>query len=59
MEKLILKCDKQIIPKVVREAAIYENRMMQGNKHIVHLEAFVIKFMCLLQCRLKSIMEGL
>ncbi|ERL92717.1 hypothetical protein D910_10027 [Dendroctonus ponderosae] len=38
---LLMKCDKHIIPQVLREAALYEYRMTQGNKHIVHLEAFV------------------
>ncbi|KAL1514245.1 hypothetical protein ABEB36_003532 [Hypothenemus hampei] len=55
---LLLKCDKQIIPQVVRDAALYEHRMTQGNKHIVHLEAFVTKFMCIYQEHLSSLMEG-
>ncbi|XP_060524262.1 replication factor C subunit 3 [Cylas formicarius] len=59
VQELVLKCDQQIIPAVLHEAAIYEHRMSQGNKHIVHLEAFVVKFMCLYRNQLKHLMEGL
>ncbi|XP_076267252.1 replication factor C subunit RfC38 [Rhynchophorus ferrugineus] len=47
VEALVLKCNEAVIPFLVQEAAIYEYRMTQGNKHIIHLEAFVIKAMCL------------
>ncbi|XP_066245863.1 replication factor C subunit 3 [Euwallacea similis] len=55
---LVLKCDKLIIPQVVRDAALYEYRMTQGSKHIVHLEGFVTKFMCVYQRHLRALMEG-
>ncbi|CAG9766368.1 unnamed protein product [Ceutorhynchus assimilis] len=54
---LVLKCDKQIIPQVLQEASTYEYRMWQGNKHIVHMEAFVVKFMCLYQRHLKDLLK--
>lgn len=59
LTELILKCDNDIIPHVVREAAIQEHRMTQGSKHIVHFEAFVTKFMCLYHRNVESLMEGL
>lgn len=58
LTELILKCDKEIIPQVVHDAAVYEHKMTQGSKHIVHLETFVAKFMCLYHTNLKSLMEG-
>ncbi|XP_030745899.1 replication factor C subunit 3 [Sitophilus oryzae] len=49
VEGLVIRCDPEVVPYLVREAAIYEHRMTQGNKHIIHLEAFAIKAMCLFQ----------
>lgn len=49
LEELLDKCDMEIKSAVVEQAAIYEHRMVQGNKAIFHLEAFVAKFMCIYQ----------
>ncbi|KAJ2721444.1 Replication factor C (RF-C) subunit [Coemansia sp. Benny D115] len=37
--------DEELKPEVVRLAAFYEHRMQSGQKSIVHLEAFMAKFM--------------
>ncbi|XP_050306930.1 replication factor C subunit 3 [Anthonomus grandis grandis] len=55
---LVLKCDRDMVPQVLREAAIYEHRMTQGSKHIVHLEGFVSKFMVMYQINLQNMMKG-
>ncbi|KAJ2766454.1 Replication factor C (RF-C) subunit [Coemansia nantahalensis] len=42
---LIGEVDEALRPEVARQAAFYEHRLQTGQKAIVHLEAFVAKFM--------------
>lgn len=44
-DTLLRRVDDQIKHEIVSEAAFYDHRMNQGTKHIMHLEAFVAKFM--------------
>lgn len=37
--------DESLKAEIVHQAAFYEHRMQSGQKHIVHLEAFMAKFM--------------
>ncbi|KAK9454144.1 P-loop containing nucleoside triphosphate hydrolase protein [Dipodascopsis uninucleata] len=47
--KLLPHIDNDIKPEVVSWAAFYEHRLHQGNKAIFHLEAFVAKFMRIME----------
>ncbi|KAI4135585.1 MAG: hypothetical protein LQ347_000554 [Umbilicaria vellea] len=47
--KLILKIDDALKADVIRWSAFYEHRIRMGSKHIFHLEAFVAKFMRILE----------
>ncbi|KAG9126729.1 Replication factor C (RF-C) subunit [Ceratobasidium sp. 392] len=48
-ERLLEVVDDAMKPDIMHWAAIYELRMRQGSKKIYHLEAWVIKVMCLYQ----------
>jgi replication factor C subunit 3/5 len=39
--------DRSLQRDVVKWAAFYERRLHEGNKQIIHLEAFVARFMSL------------
>lgn len=56
LEELLESCDTELSRQIVEQAAIYEHRMIRGNKEIFHLEAFVVKFMCLYQDMMKELM---
>ncbi|KAI8321322.1 P-loop containing nucleoside triphosphate hydrolase protein [Martensiomyces pterosporus] len=43
--QLVDGVDQKLKPEVVRQAAFYEHRLQSGQKAIVHLEAFMAKFM--------------
>ncbi|KAL6040381.1 Subunit of heteropentameric Replication factor C (RF-C) [Balamuthia mandrillaris] len=43
--ELLKKLDAQLKPEVIKWAAYYEHRLQCGSKPIIHLEAFVAKFM--------------
>ncbi|KAL9015173.1 MAG: hypothetical protein Q9173_000204 [Seirophora scorigena] len=47
--KLIPKIDDALKADVIRWSAFYEHRLRLGSKHIFHLEAFVAKFMRVLE----------
>lgn len=47
IDELTQNCDFELKLQIIEHAAMYEHRMRQGNKEIFHLEAFVVKFMCL------------
>ncbi|KAG8531042.1 uncharacterized protein KY384_004399 [Bacidia gigantensis] len=47
--KLIPKIDDALKADVIRWSAFYEHRLRLGSKHIFHLEAFVAKFMRILE----------
>lgn len=47
VENLVKKCDMTLKAKTIEFASMYEHRMQQGNKHILHLEAFVANFMAI------------
>jgi replication factor C subunit 3/5 len=39
------RVDKELIPEIVKQAAIYEHRLKLGSKAIYHLEAYAIRVM--------------
>ncbi|KAJ2640958.1 Subunit of heteropentameric Replication factor C (RF-C), partial [Coemansia sp. RSA 1285] len=43
--RLVDGVDEELKPEVVHQAAFYEHRLQNGQKAIVHLEAFMAKFM--------------
>lgn len=45
--ELLKKLDSELKYELIKWAAFYEHRMQLGNKAIVHLEAFVAKFMAI------------
>ena len=45
--KLIPKTPDALKPEVIKWAAFYEHRCKMGSKHIMHLEAFVAKYMAI------------
>lgn len=47
VDELTQNCDFELKLQIVEQAAMYEHRMRQGNKEIFHLEAFIVKFMCM------------
>lgn len=47
--RLIERCDDALKADVMRWAAFYEHRLHIGSKAIFHLEAFVAKFMRILE----------
>lgn len=47
--KLLAEVDDMLKPEVVRWAAFYEHRLHTGSKVIFHLEAFVAKFLRILE----------
>ncbi|MCJ1392459.1 Replication factor C (RF-C) subunit [Xylographa bjoerkii] len=47
--KLIPLIDDALKPDVIKWSAFYEHRIRLGSKHIFHLEAFVAKFMRILE----------
>jgi len=47
--KLIPLVDDVLKPRVIEDAAEYEHRIKTGTKAIFHLEAFVVKFMKMLE----------
>ncbi|KAM0806315.1 replication factor C subunit 5 [Usnea florida] len=47
--KLIPKIDDALKADVIKWSAFYEHRIRMGSKHIFHLEAFVAKFMRILE----------
>jgi replication factor C subunit 3/5 len=42
---LLAKCDTAIAPVIVEHAAAFERRLGDGGKAIIHLEAFIARFM--------------
>ncbi|KAL2365661.1 hypothetical protein RJZ56_001421 [Blastomyces dermatitidis] len=53
--KLIPKIDDALKPEVIKWAAFYEHRIKLGSKVIFHLEAFVAKFMRVLESYLMGL----
>jgi len=53
--RLIERIDDQLRAEVVKWSAFYEHRIHIGAKHIFHLEAFVAKFMRILEGYLMGI----
>jgi replication factor C subunit 3/5 len=53
--KLVPQVDPVLRPDVIRWAAFYEHRVKQGTKVIFHLEAFVAKFMRIVQTYLMGL----
>ncbi|KAB8342881.1 hypothetical protein FH972_022478 [Carpinus fangiana] len=53
--KLIPKIDDELKPDIIRWSAFYEHRIRLGTKVIFHLEAFVAKFMRVLESYLNGI----
>ncbi|KAK9891042.1 hypothetical protein WA026_013370 [Henosepilachna vigintioctopunctata] len=49
LDGLLKQCDLGLTAEILENAATYEHQMVQGNKEIFHLEAFVAKCMCLYQ----------
>lgn len=47
LNELLKNCDLQLKTQIVEQAAFFEHRMQHGSKDIFHLEAFVVKFMCM------------
>jgi len=47
--KLIPMVDDRLKADVIKWSAFYEHRIRMGTKHIFHLEAFVCKFMRILE----------
>ncbi|MCJ1480087.1 Replication factor C (RF-C) subunit [Schaereria dolodes] len=47
--KLIPKIDDALKADIIKWSAFYEHRIRMGSKHIFHLEAFVAKFMRILE----------
>jgi replication factor C subunit 3/5 len=47
--KLIPMCDDALKPEVIKWSAFYEHRIRMGTKVIFHLEAFVAKFMRIIE----------
>jgi replication factor C subunit 3/5 len=47
--KLMPKVDESLKPEVIKWAAFYDQRLRIGTKHIFHLEAFVAKFMRIME----------
>lgn len=45
LKELLVMCDGQLKPEIVRIAADLEHKMQMGDKQIFYLEAFVVKFM--------------
>ncbi|KAJ4461077.1 putative Replication factor C subunit 3 [Paratrimastix pyriformis] len=45
--ELLRKCDSELRAEVAHWAAFFEHRLQQGTKPIVHLEAFLAKFMAI------------
>ena len=52
--RLVAQIDDGLRPEVVRWAAFYEHRVRTGTKVVFHLEAFVAKFMRVLETYLLS-----
>lgn len=52
--KLIPQIDDALKPEVIKWSAFYEHRIKTGTKVIFHLEAFVAKFMRILEMYLMS-----
>ncbi|KAL1954055.1 hypothetical protein VTO42DRAFT_1789 [Malbranchea cinnamomea] len=53
--KLVTKIDDALKPEVIKWSAFYEHRIKLGSKVIFHLEAFVAKFMRILESYLMGI----
>lgn len=53
--RLIEKMDDELKPDVIKWSAFYEHRLHIGSKQIFHLEAFVAKFMRILEGYLMGI----
>lgn len=56
--ELLNKCQPDVISKVVEEAATFEFNMIQGNKEIFYLEAFVAKFMAIYLKSMQELMDA-
>jgi replication factor C subunit 3/5 len=52
--RLIPLVDDALKPEVIRWAAFYEHRIRLGTKLIFHLEAFVAKFMRIVEMRMMT-----
>ncbi len=46
-DSLLNKCDAALAPAIVEHAAAFERRLGDGSKAIIHIEAFVARFMSL------------
>jgi replication factor C subunit 3/5 len=55
--KLITMIDDSLKGEVIKWSAFYEHRIKTGSKVIFHLEAFVAKFMRILEMYLMGMME--
>ncbi|KAJ9592680.1 hypothetical protein L9F63_015652 [Diploptera punctata] len=47
LQELVKNCDMQLKTQVVEKAAVFEHRIHEGSKPIIHLEAFVAYFMAI------------
>lgn len=58
VEELLKNCDDNNMKReFVKLAAEYDHRMKQGNKPIMHFEAFAAKCMCIYQQYMKSFLD--
>jgi replication factor C subunit 3/5 len=55
--KLVTMIDDNLKAEVIKWSAFYEHRIKTGSKVIFHLEAFVAKFMRILEMYLMGMME--
>lgn len=51
-------CDNQLKGEIASLATLYEYRARQGNKAIVHIEAFIAKFMCIYKQFMENIFKN-
>ncbi|XP_046997057.1 replication factor C subunit 3 [Schistocerca americana] len=59
VDEVVEKCDMQLKTQVVAAAALYEHRLHHGNKAIMHLEAFVAKFMSIYKKFMEDMMHDM
>ena len=56
MNKLLNKINNILIKyKIINITSIYENRLNQGTRHIIHIEAYIIKLIELLNTNIENI----
>jgi len=56
MTKLLNKVNNNLLKyKIINITSIYENRLNQGTRHIIHIEAYIIKLIELLNTNIENI----